>query len=384
MQRRRADKGDFETSEIGIGTYSLSGVYGHVDVAPVRGMLKRAFELGINFFDTGPGYGEAEKILGEVIGDFRGDILLSTKVAGGMRGKPLVYDNIIASCDQSLKNLGVDCIDLYAIHFDDGRTPVDDIVRALEDLKSAGKIRFCGLGHVSAGRARALLGRGDFVTVMGELSAVSTGYYSRTLPLMRSSGSGYLGFSVTGRGLLTGAVRGRFGLERGDIRHIDALFTGERLKSALRIADKMAGTAREIGASAAQVAIRWALNRESVLCAVCGPSSVEHIEENAGASRLRGDTDSFKALEEFVQKEWENLSETLRAEIESVLRSTSRRDDEVQKLVYVAENMGELGLVPDEKLIPAFKRLLGLMRAGTSEDGAVNRIKEDLAGLLDD
>lgn len=383
MRKRKADKNKFETSEIGIGTYSLSGVYGRVDIDSVCRTLNRAFELGITFFDTGPGYGDAEKVLGNVVRGFREDILLSTKVAGGMTEEPLAYENITASCENSLKTLGVDCIDLYAVHFDDGRTPVEEVIRAFEDLKSAGKIRFYGLGHVFAERAPTLLNKGDFSTVMGELSAVSAGYYSRMLPLMRSSGSGYLGFSVTGRGLLTGSVKGRSGLEKSDIRHVDALFTGERLKSALRIAEKMAETAGEIGASRTQVAIRWALSREKVLCAICGPSSVKHIEENVGASTLCGDTDSFKALEKFIEEETGKLTGKLRAEIESVLRSSFLGADDIPKLVYVAESMGELGIVPDRKLIPAFRRLLSLMKDEACEDSAVNQIKEALADLLD-
>lgn len=383
MRRRKTLNNDFETSEIGIGTYSLSGVYGRVDVDSVREALKRAFELGITFFDTGPGYGDAEKILGEVIREFRNDILISTKVAGGMAQEPLAHDSIIASCDRSLENLGVDCIDLYAIHFDDGKTPVEEVIRAFEDLRSAGKIRFCGLGHIFAERAAAFLDKGSFSTVMGELSAVSSGYYGRMLPLLRSSGAGYLGFSVTGRGLLSGSVSGRSGLDEGDIRHIDALFAGERLKSALGIAEKMAETAREIGATSTQVAIRWALNRDEVVCAVCGPSSVEHVEENAGASGLRGDTDIFRALEESVEEESAILAEKLREEIESVLKTPSLGMNDIPRLVYVAENMGELGIVSDVDLIPAFKRLLGLMKGQDCEDSAVNQIREDLAGLLD-
>lgn len=384
MRRRRSNKGDFEISEIGIGTYSLSGVYGRADVDSVREMLKRAFELGITFFDTGPGYGDAEKILGEVVGEFRDDIFISTKVAGGMAGEPLAYKSIMASCHQSLKNLGVDYIDLYAAHFDDGKTPVEEVIRAFEDLKSAGKIRFYGLGHVFAERAPMFLNKGDFSTVMGELSAVSDRYYTRMLPLMRTSRADYLGFSVTGRGLLTGSVKGRFGLEKGDIRNVDALFAGERLKSGLRIAEKMAEIAGEIGASRAQVAIRWALNRENVICAICGPSSVKHIEENAGASSLCGDTDSFKTLDKFVEEESASLAEKLCAEIEAILSSPFLGTDDIPRLVYAAESMGELGMVPDERLIPVFKRLLGLMNDESCEDGAVNQVKEAMAGLLHD
>ncbi len=383
MERRKAAGFDFETSEIGIGTYCLSGVYGRVDTDAVLRTLRRAYELGITFFDTGPGYGDAEKVLGEATRPFRGDIIISTKVAGAMTERPLAYENIIASCERSLERLGVERIDLYGIHFDDGGTPVEEVVRAFDRLKAAGKIRFCGLGHVFAGRARAYFEQGGFCSVMGELSAVSTGYYRRILPLVRGSRAGYLGFSVTGRGLLAGAVRGRAGLEEGDIRHIDALFAGERLESALRIAGKMAETARAVGATPAQVAVRWVLNREGVVCAITGPSSEEHLEENAGACAVRGDTDAFKALEDFIDEEARAAEARLRAEIESVLRRPFVGREGIPDLVYVAENMGEVGIAPEESLIPAFKRLLGFMKSGACEDADVDRVKRDLARLLD-
>ena len=383
MRRRRSAGFDFEISEIGIGTYSLSGAYGSVDVDSVRRTLRRAHDLGITFYDTGPGYGDAEKILGKVIRGFRQDITISTKVARGIDDGALSYRNISASCEQSLRNMGIDCIDLYSMHFDDDKAPVEEVIRAFEDLKSAGKIRFYGLGHVSAERASMYLDEGAFSTVMGELSAVSTGYYGKMLPLLRESEVGYLGFSVTGRGLLTGSVRGRSGLDEGDIRQIDALFTGERLRSALRIYERMAETARHIGGSPVQVAIRWALDRENVLCAVCGPSSVKHIEENAGATGICGESDRFKALDDFIEEEQRKLAETLEYELRTVLESPFLGKDDIPKLVYVAESMGELDMVPDRKLIPVFKRLLGCMRDEACDDAAVDRIKQDLRNLLD-
>jgi aryl-alcohol dehydrogenase-like predicted oxidoreductase len=382
VEQEKSGNQGFEPSKIGVGTYSLSGVYGSVDSDSIRKTLRRAHDLGITFFDTALGYGNAEEVVGEVIRDFRKDILLSTKVAGGAAGKTCTHENIVASCEKSLKNLNVDCIDLYSIHFDDGTSPVEEVVGAFEKLKKAGKIRFYGLGHVFLRRARRYLETGDFSTVMGELSAVSTGYYNNILPLVRSSGAGYLGFSVTGRGVLTGKVIGREALERGDIRHIDALFAGERLKSALRISEKMAETAKESKATPAQVAIRWVLNREAVKCAICGPSSVEHLEENFGAAGLRGDTDAFRALEEFIRQESESVTGNLRREVENILGSPSLGSDAIPNLVYAAENMGELGMVPDEDLIPVFKQLLGCLRGDTCDDVTVNQVKQALADLL--
>ena len=140
---------DLTLSEIGVGCYALSGVYGSKDLAQFKDMLVRAYELGVNFFDVAEGYGEGESILGEVVRSFRSDIHIATKVGVVDGLEPNLSGAYIQeACERSLIRLQTDTIDLYQVHFDDPQTPVEETVDALETLKQDGKIRHYGVCHL--------------------------------------------------------------------------------------------------------------------------------------------------------------------------------------------------------------------------------------------
>lgn len=122
---------DFNVSEIGVGCYALSGVYGKKDIPAFKAMLTRAYELGVNFFDTAEAYGDAECILDETVKPFRKDIYIATKVGSGEGTKPsLNQQSVRAACERSLKLLDTDYIDLYQVHFDDPDTPLEETLAA--------------------------------------------------------------------------------------------------------------------------------------------------------------------------------------------------------------------------------------------------------------
>jgi len=132
---------DFTVSEVGIGCYALSGVYGAKDVKKFKQMLNHAYELGINFFDTADAYGDAERILGEAIKPYRKDVYIATKVGIKEGLKPTLSGKYVkTACEKSLERLQTDHIDLYQVHFDDPDTPVEETVGVLEELVSDGKI----------------------------------------------------------------------------------------------------------------------------------------------------------------------------------------------------------------------------------------------------
>jgi len=180
---------DFNVSEVGVGCYALSGVYGGKDVKEFMRMLNRAYELGVNFFDTADVYGDAEQILGEVVKPYRHDFYIATKM--GMTGdvKPNLSTKYVKSaCEKSLERLQTDYIDLYQLHFDDPNTPVGE-----------------------------------------------------------KYGMASIGFSATGRGLLTGRFQKGKKFEPGDIRNLDPLFQRESFQSSLRVGEKLAKVGRSYG-----------------------------------------------------------------------------------------------------------------------------------------
>ncbi|MEX2738648.1 MAG: aldo/keto reductase [Candidatus Wukongarchaeota archaeon] len=239
---------DFNVSEVGVGCYALSGVYGGKDVKEFMRMLNRAYELGVNFFDTADVYGDAEQILGEVVKPYRHDFYIATKM--GMTGdvKPNLSTKYVKSaCEKSLERLQTDYIDLYQLHFDDPNTPVEETIGALEELVSEGKIRRYGAGHLSKERIEIYCKIGDVFSVLMELSAVARSSREKLLPSCEKYGMASIGFSATGRGLLTGRFQKGKKFEPGDIRNLDPLFQRESFQSSLRVGEKLAKVGRSYG-----------------------------------------------------------------------------------------------------------------------------------------
>lgn len=383
MEYRRTKDKAVTVSVIGMGTYAASGVYGPKDVGDFKRVLRRAYDLGVTLFDTAPVYGDAETLLGEVLGDVRSKVVISTKVAAGF-GDELSCspDHVVASCEASLEQLNTDHIDLYQIHFDDGKTPAEAVIGAFESLKESGKIMAYGIGHVSSERAREYVELGNVSTIMGELNAVSRKYHCKMLPLLRSGTAGYIGFSLTGRGVLTGAIEGREGMSKHDIRHMDAVFAGERLRSALRIRDRLAELGRQLGASPVQVAIGWALAGEGVLTGLIGPSTVEHLEEDLGGADLDIPPSLMGGFDAFLAEEEVRLDDALRVEVTSILSQEIREVDASSSLIYAIEGLADLDLVPEEELVPRIGTVIKLIRTGSGDVSSLEVIRKDLLGYL--
>jgi len=369
-------------SEIGIGTYSLSGVYGKKDLKEFGRMIHRAHELGVNFFDTAEAYGDAERILGELLKPFREEIHIATKV-GVKRGiKPnLSRQYVKEACEESLKRLQTDYIDLYQVHFHDPTTPVEETVQALEELVEEGKIRFYGVGHLPLDVTEEYCRLGQPFSLLAEFSAVARESYGRLLPLCREYDLGIIAFSTTGRGLLTGRLKEGQRFEQGDIRHLDPLFQRERLQYGLRIAEKFAELGEWYGRTPAQVALAWVLAHQGIVCALCGPSTVEHLEENAGASGWKFPEEDMRELEEFFEKEEGLLRERQRESIKQILTQPLREPQRAfVDLIYVIETALYLGLVDEEEVLPVFYELYGL-RGKLGGGEAAGKLREIQARL---
>jgi len=373
-----------EVSEVGVGTYSLSGVYGSKDVEEFRRMIKRTFELGVNFFDTAEGYGDAEKILGKAVKSFREEIIIATKV--GVRGgyKPnLSRKYILKACEGSLKRLKTDYIDLYQVHFNDPTTPVEEVIETLEELVDRGKIRYYGVGHLPQEIVKEYCEVGDPFSVLAEFSAVSREAYEKLFPLYEKYDLGIIAFSTTGRGLLTGKFRRKPTFEEGDIRVIDPLFQHERFEYGLRICGKLAELGERYGKTSTQVAIAWVLNHPGVICALTGPSTVSHLEENVGGSGWIIPREDWQELENYLKEEDEWLR---REQKKSIRRILSNPMDEPKKsfidLIYVIETSLSLNLISEKQVLSIFYDLYGL-KEKLHEKGIELKLREIQIQLRD-
>src|ERR671939_448836 len=277
-----------------------------------RPIIKRALELGINFFDTANVYslGASEEILGRALRDFakRDEIVIATKVHGRMREGPngggLSRKAILSEIDHSLKRLGTDYVDLYQIHRWDYGTPIEETMEALHDVVKAGKARYIGASAMWAwqfAKAQAVAERNGwtrFVSMQNHYNLIYREEEREMIPLCLDQGVGVIPWSPLARGFLTG-TRTREGERRTRRSETDAL--QDRLYGRpedFDVVDRVVELAGERGVPPAQVALAWLLHKPGVTAPIVGATKLEHLEDALAAAELELSEDEIARLEE--------------------------------------------------------------------------------------
>jgi hypothetical protein len=301
MKKRRL--GFFTVSEIGLGCMSLSRAYGP---APSRDqaerVLKGALDAGYTFFDTAAvyGLGHNERLVGDVLGSRRDEIVLASK-CGMTRGEERDLNGTPArlkqTCEESLKRLNVEVIDLYYLHRWDKKVPIEDSVGALADLVRAGKIKSIGLSEVSAITLRKAHAVHPITALQTEYSPWTRNPEIAVLAACRELGVGFVAFSPVGRGFLADGA-GAAGAD--DLRSAMPRFQGEALKANLQLFGKFADLARSAGCTPAQLCLAWLLQKDSIIIPIPGTSKPEHVVENAGAAAITLTPEIMAAVETLV------------------------------------------------------------------------------------
>src|SRR5436190_8538184 len=251
MDKRKV--GPFEVSCIGLGCMSLSWAYG----APpsreqAQAVLKGSLDAGYTFLDTAAlyGLGHNEKLIGETLADRRGDYVLASKCGvsnNGQRelnGRPEVLKR---TCEESLRQLRTEVIDLYYLHRWDRRVPIEESVGALADLVREGKIRSIGLSEVSAATLRRAHAVHPIAALQTEYSPWTRNPEIAVLDACRELGTAFVAFSPVGRGFLAGGVADVAALPDNDIRRSMPRFQGEALTANLKLLDRFKALAAEAG-----------------------------------------------------------------------------------------------------------------------------------------
>lgn len=354
-------KNGYKISALGLGCYSLSGAYGKKDHTVFVELVRWAFENGVNFFDTADTYGDsAEEILGTAVKPFRNEIYLATKVGIREGTKPnLNEDYVIKACENSLRRLKTDRIDLYQIHFDDPATPITETISALDKLVHQGKIREYGLGHLSVKRIQDYVRWGTPFSVLTELSVVARESLNNLLPYCRQNNLAGIVYSITGRGILTGTIIDGTTFEPGDIRILDPLFQRERFQSAIRITNALGNIGTRLGKTSTQVAINWVLSQPGITCALTGTSSKSHMMENIGSCGWRLDKISLDQIDEILVEEKKILQDQQQETLKKLISNHLKPDpmEAFLDLIYIIETAVLLRIIPEETLYPLFLEL---------------------------
>jgi aryl-alcohol dehydrogenase-like predicted oxidoreductase len=305
MEYRQLGRSGLRVSALTLGTMTFGGrggfrAVGATDVDGARRQVDICLDAGINLIDTADVYSEglAEEITGEVIKGRRDSLLLSTKVRMPMGDGPndagLSRQHIIAGCEESLRRLGTDHIDIYHVHEWDGQTQLEETLSALDSLVSAGKVRYLAASNYAGWqlmKALAVAGAHGF-----ERFAAQQIYYSlesrdaeyELVPLSVDQGLGILVWSPLAGGLVSGKYRRESSPSEGTRQvsgewHEPPVRDREKLYDTVEVLINVAGAH---GASPAQVALAWLLGRPAVTSLIIGARSEEQLRDNLGAASL--------------------------------------------------------------------------------------------------
>ena len=291
MQQRRVGSQGLAVSALGLGCMGMSEFYGARDDAESIATIQRALDLGVTFLDTADVYGPLtnEQLVGSAIAGRRHEVVLATKfgiVRGsdpstrGVNGRP---EYVRASCDASLKRLGVDHIDLYYQHRVDPNVPIEETVGAMADLVRQGKVRYLGLSEAAPATLRRAHTTHPISALQTEYSLWSRDPEDEVLPTCRELGIDFVAYSPLGRGFLTGRFQRFEDLPPDDYRRTVPRFQGANFQKNLDLVRKVEEIAREKRCSPAQLALAWLLAQGEDIVPIPCTKQRSRLEENVGA-----------------------------------------------------------------------------------------------------
>lgn len=281
---------------MGLGCMGFSEFYGDAaSRAAVDGMsvIHHALAIGVTLLDTADMYGPYvnEELVGRAVRDRRAQVIIATKFGivrdpanpakRGVNGTP---EYVRASCEGSLRRLGVDSIDLYYQHRRDKTIPIEETVGAMAQLVAEGKVRFLGLSEVSSETLRRAHATHPITAVQSEWSLWTRDWERTTFATARALGVGIVPYSPLGRGFLTGTITPDSEFSEGDYRHSSPRFVGEHRAANMHIVQAVQALARQKRCTPAQVALAWVLSRGDDVVPIPGTTKAARLEENAGAA----------------------------------------------------------------------------------------------------
>lgn len=315
MKYRNVGKSGLKVSEIAVGSW-MTDLQGSEKAAVAEQTIRQAYEAGVNFFDCADAYsgGEAEKFLGKILKDYRrSSYVVSSKVffptGGGANEWGLSRKHIFENIDRTLKNMGMDYIDLYYCHRFDPTTPMEETLRALSDLVAQGKILYYGVSE-EWGAARIVQAEQIIEKYhLYPLTVIQPQYHMmdryiehEIMEVCENYGIGITPFSPLAQGLLTGKYKkgqpypeGSRATHQAD-KQVNQLLTDENLDKV----EKMSRIAEELGTNMSVLALAWILRKPIISSVITGASKPEQLENNIAASGFQIPQDALEEIEKIL------------------------------------------------------------------------------------
>ena len=305
--------GPFQVSPIGLGCMNICHAYGNPPPPEqAERLLLAALDAGVNHFDTAAlyGFGLSEKIVGKALSAHRSRFTLASKC--GMQGVDIKGDGAMVrlidgrpatlrqTCEDALRRLQTDVIDLYYLHRWDKKVPIEDSVGGLSDLVRAGKIRSIGLSEVSASTLRKAHAEHPIAAVQTEYSLWTRNPEIAVLDACRELGTTFVAFSPVARGFLCGKPIDIDKLDAKDIRRGMPRFNADNFPRNLQLLPPYLALAQELGCSPSQLAIAWLLHKAPHIVVIPGTTSIAHLSDDLGAMNVQLSPAHMQRLEALI------------------------------------------------------------------------------------
>ena len=312
MEYRKLGSSDLEVSVIGYGAWGIGGApfWNNEGDNKSLNSIKKAYDLGINFFDTAPvyGFGHSEELIGKALKPFRDKVIYATKC--GLRWdksslsairKDASRSSILEEIDQSLQRLDTDVIDLYQVHWPDVETDQKETMETLLEIQEKGKIRHIGVSNYSAEQIKECLKYGKIVSLQPEFSLLAREIEKETVPVCLENDIGIIAYSPLASGVLTGKYDKNTRFEDWRSKGIIGTFTGEGFIKNIEKVERLKEIAEAEGKTCGQMAINWVLRQQGLSTALVGVKNSEQVKENLNAVGWQPSQDNCKRIEKIFE-----------------------------------------------------------------------------------